>query len=608
MAIAASYFQSNSTSGSATVVNGKVTITLPTNYFALEGNKNFVVKLRRGSTAGIVACTTPTITIIDPSFLSTLTANVGSINEGGLVTFNVITSGVPNGYQVYYSIEPRTANITITDFYNSSNTGVVTIIDNQANITVRANIDAGPIDETDEAFALQLRSFSTTGPVISSSANVLMVDLYKTPGYSVTTTAALFLEGKTITFKANIWNYNGPGRTLYYYTIGNVLSSDFTAGNTGTINIPTSSGSETLSNTIILPIASNIPANEGRIFQLAISHYPNSLANATSGSTYIESIEYVSLQATGGTESTITDGANTYKMHVFTSSSTFQITKNTYNTPIEYVLVSGGGAGGGNNGPGPGAPYAYGGGGGAGGLSMSNTAAAIGTYTVTVGGGGSKLAAPAANGQGGNGTDSSITAPTFSTVSTLGGGGGGAGPVASGGAYGAPGGSGGGNGWYVDSGPWNGASPSGQGTPGQGNPGQSPAPASGCGGGGAGTAGFKKLIPGTSSYTGYGGNGIAISWVTPGYGTPGDPRSPGRWFAGGGGGDNTQSSSIRGLGGYGGGANGSGSPMPVAFPLVSGTAFTGGGGGGGYGVPATSSGSAGGSGIVIIRYKYPYPD
>jgi len=604
MAIAASYFQSNSLSGSATVVNGKVTITLPTNYFALEGDKNFVVKLRRGSISGTVACTTPAITIIDPSFLSTLTANVSSINEGGLVTFNVITSGVPDGYQVFYSIEPKTANITITDFYNSSNTGVITIISNQANITVRANIDAGPIDETGEAFALQLRSFSTTGPVISSSANVSMVDLYKIPGYSVTTNAGLFLEGQTITFYANVWNYNGPGRTLYYYTIGNVLSSDFTTGNTGTINIPTSSGSETLSNTITLPLASNIPANEGRIFQLAISHYPNRLANTTSGSTYIESIEYVSLQATGGAESTITDGANTYKMHVFTSSSTFQITRNTYNTPIEYVIVAGGGAGGGNYGPGPGAPYAYGGGGGAGGLSMGNTAVSIDTYTVTVGGGGSKLAAPAANGQGGNGSDSSITAPTFSTVSTLGGGGGGAGPVPSGGALGAPGGSGGGNGWYVDApAGYNGATPAGSGTPGQGNPGGSPAPATATGGGGAGTAGFKKQIPANPQFAGYGGNGIAISWVTPGYGTTGDPRSPGRWFAGGGGGDNSQGLNVRGLGGYGGGANGS----PGTFPLPAGTAFTGGGGGGGHSVPSTSSGSAGGSGIVIIRYKYPYP-
>ena len=599
MAISSSYFQSNSLSGTATVTNGQVRVYLPTNFYALEGSKSFVIKLRRGSIFGIVACSTPTITIQDTSSLDSITANVASVNEGGIVKFDITTGGVANGYPVYYSVEPKAANLTINDFYNKSNTGVVYILNNQASITLQANTDSGVINEDGEAFALQLRSFSTTGPVVATSANVTIFDLFKTPYYTSGINANAYIENQSITFTASLGNYVGPGITKYYYTIGNVLSSEFVSGNTGTINFTANGGS----NVLVLQLANNIPTDEERTVQFAISDYPSSTPNVVSSTAYIYDINVYSLQATGGAVETITDGANTYKMHTFTSSGTFTITKNINNTPIEYILVAGGGAGGGNNGPGPGAPYAYGGGGGAGGLLTGNTAGTVNTYTVTVGGGGSKLAAPAASGQGGNGTNSNIFASGFSPVIAIGGGGGGGGPIPSGGSYGQPGGSGGGNSYYVDAGQAPGITPSGLGTPGQGNPGGSPAPEGARGGGGAGTAGFKKLLPSGISWAGYGGNGIAISWVTPGYGTTGDPRYPGRWFAGGGGGDTTITSEGRGIGGYGGGADGG----PRAYPLPAGGTNTGGGGGGGYGVPATSSGSAGGSGIVIIRYKYPYP-
>ena len=67
------------------------------------------------------------------------------------------------------------------------------------------------------------------------------------------------------------------------------------------------------------------------------------------------------VSATGGTETTITDGGVTYRVHTFTSSGTLTVTSGG---DVEYLVVAGGGGGG---------KGAYGGGGcgGAGGYRSS---------------------------------------------------------------------------------------------------------------------------------------------------------------------------------------------------------------------------------------------
>lgn len=589
MAIVSSYFQSNSLSGTATVTNGQVRVYLPTNFYALEGNKSFVVKLRRGSIAGTVACVSPTITLQDTSSLDSITANVASVNEGGIVKFDISTSGVANGYPIYYSVEPKAANLTINDFYNKSNTGVAYILNNQASITLQANTDSGVVNEDGEAFALQLRSFSTTGPVVGTSANVTIIDLFKTPYYISVINSNAYSESSAITFTASFGNYTGPGKTMYYYTIGNVTASNFVSGNTGTINFTANGGS----NSFVLQLANNIPTDEERTVQFAISDYPSSTPNAISTAAYIYDLNFYSLQATGGTIDDITDGANTYKMHTFTSSGTFTVTKNP-NTPIEYLMIAGGGSGGGSSALGASGYYA--GGGGAGGARFGNTTVSVNTYTVTVGAGGA-LANTSPRGRGGNGVDSSISAPGFSTLTATGGGGGGAGAIPSTASVGSPGGSGGGNSGY------NNVSFS-SGTPGQGNSGGGGTSYAAGGGGGAGAAG----TPGTpaSGPGGPGGVGVPVSWIPSSYGTPGP--APGRWFAGGGGGDGSQGGQPGGTGGAGGGGTGAQNPsLSPTGTAIAGTTNTGGGGGGSSGLSGMDLGAKGGSGIVIIRYKFPYP-
>ncbi|MEK7144773.1 MAG: LamG domain-containing protein [Patescibacteria group bacterium] len=260
------------------------------------------------------------------------------------------------------------------------------------------------------------------------------------------------------------------------------------------------------------------------------------------------------INATGGTISTVVQNNVTYKVHTFTSSGTFTVTKGS--SKVWYLVVAGGG-GGGNNAAG---------GGGAGGYRSNagyNYAVSPGLYTVTVGGGGAADT---------NGSDS-----VFGTITSTGGGSG----KGYNGQSGAAGGSGGGGGTANSPTP---LGTGGAGTAGQGNDGgiglQWPSYNAGGGGGGAGAVGGTAVAGGTG---GAGGAGTAstISGTSVTY-------------AGGGGGGGVTTAGAAGSGGGGlGGVGGSGGNG------VDGTANTGGGAGG---ASNGATGGAGGSGIVIIRY------
>jgi hypothetical protein len=369
----------------------------------------------------------------------------------------------------------------------------------------------------------------------------IVIVRYATPAVTfanLTTTSSFTYEGSNIVFTMNTTNVSN-NTLLYYYTVGNVLTTDFVTGNTGSFRTTLNS------TTITLPTNSTIPANEERFFQLRIAG-----DTGTSADPLITS-------------------------NVFTVKGSELQPKAT---SIQYLVVAGGGGGGGQNG---------GGGGGAGGY-LANSAYPITPatpYTITVGSGGGggpgSIPAPYSNSPAGsNGSNSSIGAG----VIAFGGGGGGAfyGQPA---VHGNPGGSGGSPGFYnnptATNQPYTGLA---TGSPGwnvagiQGYPSgrakNNPGGAAG-GGGGAGGTGSDG---GPSA--GPGGIGLlnSISGTS-------------MYYAGGGAG---AGQGVYGTGGLGGGGN----TGPQAGST--GTVNTGGGGGGSQ--DTGGSGSAGGSGIVVIRY------
>jgi hypothetical protein len=257
----------------------------------------------------------------------------------------------------------------------------------------------------------------------------------------------------------------------------------------------------------------------------------------------------------GGTLTT--SGGN--QIHTFTSSGTLSPI-----TPItaSYLVVAGGGGGGVNSACG----------GGAGGLLTSSTTLYSGaTYVVTVGAGGAGGVSPSTGSTtgGANGSNSVIAGTGLTTITSIGGGLG----AAYTGQAGGNGGSGGGG------------NPGGTATAGQGYDGGTGAYSAGGGAGGGqvvvstgnnGGPGIASSISGTSTYYAGGGGGAGDYRWTP-------PSS--------------------GLGGIGGGGDGS---YVRGGNATSGTPNTGGGGGASSfsasGGANQGNGGSGGSGIVIISY------
>jgi hypothetical protein len=269
-----------------------------------------------------------------------------------------------------------------------------------------------------------------------------------------------------------------------------------------------------------------------------------------------------SFSATGGTITTPSHNSVDYKVHVFTTSSTFIVTGATKIVDICIVAGGGGGGQGGSR---------YGGGGGAGGYICESFSISAGTYPVIVAGtvAGGTLGADSSLGDirargGGDGSRSSSGNPDLPGVD---------------------GGSGGSPMTYVTGYGQDiiGGQSVGYGSD-QGHPGAYGINAAGAGGaGGAGGPG----LPGVGDYGGAGGQGRGNNLIS--------CTNTMAMYAGGGGGGGWSGGQAPGGKGGGGTGMGNGQAGTDAGDNT-------GGGGGGAGYNMASGGGDGGSGIVIVRY------
>jgi len=244
MPIDSSKFRSNSLTGTVRVTNGYANISLPTAFYALEGNINFNILVRTDGFSGTTVFTSPTVTLRDPSSIVSLTANTASVNEGDLVAFTLVTANVFGAANLYYSVFPVTANVTADDFV--ANTGLFTITNNAATFTLKANADVSLVDETGETFKLQVRTVSPTGNAVYTSSNVVILDTYKTYNILGLTadSSSPITNGDNVTFTFSATNV--PSGTLFYYsTTGNVTSF---ASNIGSFALNSLSNTFAISN------------------------------------------------------------------------------------------------------------------------------------------------------------------------------------------------------------------------------------------------------------------------------------------------------------------------------------------------------------------------
>lgn len=423
MPLYASNFTANSLSGSVKVSGGTANIRLAVEPIAFEGTKQFVLKLRKDGTNGFVLGTTSNITIVDTSTILSVSANVSSVAEGNLVAFTITTANVPNNANVYFSVFPVTANVTADDF--TANTGKITITNNAATFALKANADTSLMDETGETFKLQVRTNSPVGNIVYTTANIIILDTYKTYnvlGFTENVTSPI-PETSNVTFTFFATNIPS-GTVLYYNTTGNLTNF---LSNTGSFVMNSTSNTITITNP-------QVPANSSRSYNVVIRDgSAQGPVVATSNTIVVLDGGLVYMAATGGT---ITDSGG-YRIHTFTTSGNLVISGTGLNpsySTINYLLVGGDGGRG---------QSTYGAGGeGGGGVLVGNVTLATGNLSIVIGAAGSS--SPASSGT--NGGNTSISSPSIAyNIFALGGGGGGGGPFPSP-MNGQPGGNGGGGG------------------------------------------------------------------------------------------------------------------------------------------------------------------
>jgi hypothetical protein len=135
--------------------------------FNVVGTTNYGVSSGASEFSGPV---TPTLTYA-------LAPNATLVNEGATVTFTVTTVNFGSG-TLYWTLEGILGTINNSDFSSPANAvsagGSVTITDNSGSFAVALSNDA--TTEGAESFRANLRTGSTSGPVVATSSTVAVTD------------------------------------------------------------------------------------------------------------------------------------------------------------------------------------------------------------------------------------------------------------------------------------------------------------------------------------------------------------------------------------------------------------------------------------------------
>lgn len=245
--INSSDFTDSLMSGTVTINGntGSITRTI-TNDFTSEGTENFILYIRTNSTSGAIVATAATVTINDTSLTRTYTvsASTSVVTEGNSVTFFVTTSNVPTGTTLYWTTLSVQNSTNSADFTDNLMSGSFVVSNNSANIvrTLRAfEGNAVPNDQ----FRLQIRTDSTSGPIVALSPTVEILDnpedLPKT--YAIAPNVSSINEGGVVTFVVNTTNVTN-GTVLYWTAAGSIIAADFTDNSlSGSVTINNNTGS-----------------------------------------------------------------------------------------------------------------------------------------------------------------------------------------------------------------------------------------------------------------------------------------------------------------------------------------------------------------------------
>ena len=172
-----------------------------------------------------------------------ISPNVGTVNEGGTVRFNVTTSNFSG--TLYWSI---LGSVTNSDFSSPLNAvtsgGTLTVSANTGLLDLTLSADS--TTEGSESFSVRLKALSTSGPVVTQSSNVIINDTSLSPFYvTLTRSDSTIIAPNNITFTLT-GNSIPNGRTVGY-TITGIQADDLSSGSlTGNFTMNNNTATVTL--------------------------------------------------------------------------------------------------------------------------------------------------------------------------------------------------------------------------------------------------------------------------------------------------------------------------------------------------------------------------
>ena len=130
-----------------------------------------------------------------------------SLNEGSSITVVVATEGITSA-TLYYSISSVGGTVDTNDFTDGVMTGSFTITSNTGTFT--KTLVADGTSEAGDAFQVQIRTGSTSGPIVLTSSTITI----NNPVFTLSMTSATYNEGTNPQFSFSATNWNS--QTLYW--------------------------------------------------------------------------------------------------------------------------------------------------------------------------------------------------------------------------------------------------------------------------------------------------------------------------------------------------------------------------------------------------------
>lgn len=223
-------FTGNTLTGSFVINSNTATITKTLandlTLDATEGQENFALEIRTGSTTGTIQATSSSVTVADTStasYSSTISSTQAA--EGTTLTIDVTTVGIPDGYTLYYTTSGTAS--TSTDI--SSETGSFVINSNAGTFDIDLLQDYIP--DNGETFSIDIRTGSVTGAIVDTLGPITIDD---TPFTLTATPSATVIDESTFntnqTLTITIATANVPDGTTFDAEVrstgGTVNSSD----------------------------------------------------------------------------------------------------------------------------------------------------------------------------------------------------------------------------------------------------------------------------------------------------------------------------------------------------------------------------------------------